>query len=95
MSCPTLMRCDQECAVTFGDWSRQRLAGDVALYLAHLKEGVPLRRLAALRERCPSSILRTVRKIERMRDDPLVDRAVTESETRLRRSPKDSPKESV
>lgn len=50
----------------------------VMRYMAHTEEGVPLRELAR-RDGChASTVLRQVRKLESMREDPLVDAALTQ-----------------
>ena len=46
-------------------------------YLAHTAQGKPIRELAREAGCHASTILRQVRKLETMRDDPLVDRALS------------------
>lgn len=48
---------------------------DAAFYIAHVEGSAPLRRLAMATGRAASSIHKAVRRIEAMRDDPLIDRA--------------------
>jgi DNA-binding MarR family transcriptional regulator len=49
----------------------------VLRYMAHTEEGVPLRELAR-RDGChASTVLRQIRKLESMREDPLVDEALS------------------
>ncbi len=55
--------------------ARSRRAADAALYLAHVEAAAPLRRLAETTGKPVSSIHRAVRRIEALRDDPLLDRA--------------------
>lgn len=55
-------------------------AEDAALYLAHVALGEPLRRLAAVSGRHPSTVLRAVRRVEQRRDDPLLDDLLTRIE---------------
>lgn len=53
----------------FPDW----MPATAKRYLAHTAEGLSIRELAR-RESChPSTVLRQIRRVERMRDDPLVD----------------------
>lgn len=47
-----------------------------AVYLAHTTGGVPIRALARARGCHASTVLRQVRKVEAMRDDPLIDEAL-------------------
>jgi hypothetical protein len=49
---------------------------DAATYLAHVSHGLPLRELARARGCHASTILRQVRRVEALRDDPLVDEAL-------------------
>ena len=55
-------------------------AGDAAIYLAHTDRGESLRALAEVTGRHPSTVLRTVRRVEARRDDPLVDRIFSDLE---------------
>lgn len=48
----------------------------VVSYLAHTCLGVPIRSLARTGDCHPSTILRRVQKVETLRDDPLIDRAL-------------------
>lgn len=50
----------------------------VACYLAHVEAGQSIRAIAAAFDLHPSTVMRRIRKIELMRDDPLVDRFLTE-----------------
>lgn len=47
-----------------------------ATYLAHVSQGLPLRQLARAMGCHASTVLRQVRRIEALRDDPLVDEAL-------------------
>lgn len=47
-----------------------------ATYLAHVSQGMPLRELARARGCHASTVLRQVRRVEALRDDPLVDEAL-------------------
>lgn len=55
---------------TFGGCLRQN---PYALYLAHISHGTSLRTLAKQTDQHPSTVLRKIRKIEDMREDPLID----------------------
>ena len=57
--------------------SGDRRTRDVALYLAHVGAGVTMRALARARGRQPSTVMRAIRRIEALRDDPLLERALT------------------
>ena len=57
-----------------------RFATDVAIYLTHIEGGVSIRRIAGDKGRHPSTILRTVRRVEAMRDDPLIEHALSSVE---------------
>ena len=48
----------------------------IKLYLAHTEHGHSIRSLAQYSGVHPSTVSRSVRKIETLRDDPLIDRAV-------------------
>lgn len=50
---------------------------DAAIYLAHTENGAPIRTLAAATGTHPSTILRTVRRVEAQRDDPLYDKILS------------------
>jgi len=45
-------------------------------YLAHTEQGVPIRALARQSGQHASTILRRIRRLESLRDDPLVDSAL-------------------
>lgn len=47
-----------------------------ATYLAHVSQGLPLRELARAKGCHASTVLRQVRRVEALRDDPLVDEAL-------------------
>ncbi|MFV0475704.1 MAG: DUF6456 domain-containing protein, partial [Pikeienuella sp.] len=53
-----------------------RRAADIATYLAHVGAGEPMRAIARAQGRPASSVLRAVRRIEALRDDPLIERAL-------------------
>lgn len=54
----------------------QRRIEDTALYLAHIEAALPLRAIASQTGRSVSTVHRAVRRIEALRDDPLLDRAL-------------------
>lgn len=54
------------------------LPEDARLYLRHVEEGQSIRALARIEGCHPSTILRRIRRFEARRDDPLVDRALSE-----------------
>ena len=76
-------QCEQASRAAFNDPAISRRAADVAIYLAHVEKGVSMRSLAAARGAAPSTILRAVRRVEKMRDDPLLDRTLAELEADL------------
>lgn len=51
-------------------------AADVATYLAHVGSGLTMRAIARAQGRQPSTVMRAVRRIEALRDDPLAERAL-------------------
>lgn len=57
------------------------------IYLDHACEGVSLRELARRQGVHPSTVLRQVRRVERLRDDPLVDAALNRLAQAERRAP--------
>jgi hypothetical protein len=70
-----LDRCAALASAALGALSGPR-ADDLALYLAHVERAESLRRLARAAGKAPSSVHRAVRRIEALRDDPLLDRVV-------------------
>jgi len=70
----TLARCAAALASAFTAAPARRVT-DAALYLAHVEGEAPLRRLAEASGLAPSSVHRAVRRIENLRDDPLIDTA--------------------
>ncbi len=83
MSYHSIQRCEVVTTAAFAEPTASQLAKDVAIYLAHVEQGVPMRALAAARGTAPSTILRAVRRVETMRDDPLLDRTLDELEADL------------
>ncbi|MEX2519379.1 MAG: DUF6456 domain-containing protein [Paracoccaceae bacterium] len=49
----------------------------MALYLAHVGAGMTMRAIARARSRQPSTVMRAIRRVEVLRDDPLVERALS------------------
>ena len=68
------LRCARLAEAAIGD-ARPKRAADAAFYLAHVEGAAPLRRLAETAGKSVSSVHRAVRRIEALRDDPLIDRA--------------------
>lgn len=60
------------------DW----IPDEVSAYLIHIREGVPIRRLAKAFGCDPSTISRRIRRVETRRDDILVDAALSRLEDR-------------
>jgi hypothetical protein len=69
-----LDRCAELANATFPEAGGACSARDAALYLAHTEQGESLRALALATGTCPSTVMRTVRRGEARRDDPLLDR---------------------
>lgn len=71
------------CEAAHGDFVRapSGFARDASLYLAHCIGGRSIRSAAAALGAAPSTVSRAVRRVEAMRDDPLMDHALDELET--------------
>ncbi|MEL6337908.1 MAG: helix-turn-helix domain-containing protein, partial [Pseudomonadota bacterium] len=67
----------------FGERRLSCSARDAAVYLAHTGRGQSLRAIAAVTKTHPSTVLRTVRRVEERRDDPLLDRILDDLEAAL------------
>jgi hypothetical protein len=80
----TFTDCTNAALQHMGSTSMRR-AEDAALYLAHVEAAVPLRALSAVSGRGVSSVHRAIRRIEALRDDPLLDRAFDRLEGLARR----------
>ena len=80
MSYQPLQRCEEATSAAFMNRTASQLARDVAIYLAHVEKGVPMRSIAVARGAAPSTIQRAVRRVATMRDDPLLDRTLAELE---------------
>jgi hypothetical protein len=70
-----LGRCADLASTTFPAAGGACTARDAALYLAHTEGGETLRALAGAIGAHPSTVMRSVRRVEARRDDPLVERA--------------------
>ena len=62
------------------DAARTPFARDASLYLAHCVGRWSIRKAARVRGAAPSTVSRAVRRVEAMRDDPLMDIAISELE---------------
>ncbi|WP_325166401.1 DUF6456 domain-containing protein [Thermohalobaculum xanthum] len=78
-----LDRCADLAGTVFGERRTSCSAHDAALYLAHTGLGESIRALAAATGTHPSTVSRTIRRVEERRDDPLVDRMLTLAEERF------------
>lgn len=67
------MKSNLTCVSALPGW----LPEAVRLYLDHTDQGIPLREIARREGRHASTILRTVRRFENRRDDPLMDEALS------------------
>lgn len=77
-----LDRCAGLARTAFPEAGGACTARDVAIYLAHTREGASLRSLAGATGAHPSTVLRTVRRVETRRDDPLVEGMFSRLEAR-------------
>lgn len=75
-----LDQCADLAGSVFGERRASCSARDAALYLAHTGHGESIRALAAAIGTHPSTVSRTIRRVEDRRDDPLVDRMLTVAE---------------
>ena len=75
-----LDRCVNLAGAVFGEGRTACSARDAALYLAHTGHGESIRALAAAAGAHPSTVSRSIRRVEERRDDPLVDRMLSEAE---------------
>ncbi len=78
-------RCADLANATFPEAGGACTARDAAIYLAHTEQGESLRALAQATGTHPSTVMRTVRRVEARRDDPLVDSMLTDLERRAER----------
>ncbi|MEO0820400.1 MAG: DUF6456 domain-containing protein [Pseudomonadota bacterium] len=75
-----LEQCRVQAAHLFRERSSACSAEDAGIYLAHTVQGQSIRAIAAVTGTHPSTVLRTVRRIEERRDDPLLDRLLEDLE---------------
>jgi hypothetical protein len=80
-----LDRCADLANATFPEAGGACTARDAAIYLAHTERGESLSALAEATGTHPSTVMRTVRRVEARRDDPLVDSMLAELERRAER----------
>ncbi len=71
---------------TFPEAGGACTARDAAIYLAHTGRGESLRALAEVTGTNPSTVMRTVRRVEARRDDPLLDSMLADLERRAGRT---------
>lgn len=83
-----LDRCVDLANATFPEAGGACTARDAAIYLAHTERGESLRALAEATGTHPSTVMRTVRRVEARRDDPLVDSMLADLERRAERPAK-------
>ncbi len=81
-----LDRCSDLASATFPEAGGGCTARDAAIYLAHTERGESLRALAQATGTHPSTVMRTVRRVEARRDDPLVDSMLAGLERRAQRT---------
>ncbi len=80
-----LDRCANLANATFSEAGSACTARDAAIYLAHTKRGETLCALADATGTHRSTVMRTVRRVEARRDDPLIDSMFTDLERRAER----------
>jgi hypothetical protein len=78
-------RCAAIARTHLSDAPEKRIA-DAALYLAHIEGAASLRRLASLSGKAANTVQRAVRKVEALRDDPLIDMALDAAGAAARRT---------
>ncbi len=79
----TVERCVGAAGVAFPATGGPCSAEEAGIYLAHTGEGESVRAIAQATGRAPSAVLRTVRRIESRREDPLVGHMLNGVEARL------------
>lgn len=77
-----LRRCEAHALAALGGAPGKRVE-DLTVYLSNVGAGLPMRAIARARNRPASTVLRAVRRVESLRDDPLLDRVLTRIETDL------------
>jgi hypothetical protein len=86
-----LDRCADLANAAFPETGGACTARDAAIYLAHTEQGESLRALAEATGTHPSTVMRTVRRVEARRDDPLIDSMLTGIEGRADRAGETPP----
>ena len=81
-----LDRCADLANARFPEAGGACTARDAAFYLAHTEQGESLRALAEATGTHPSTVMRTVRRVEARRDDPVVDNMLSDLEQRAERT---------
>ncbi len=81
-----LDHCADLANATFSEAGGACTARDAAIYLAHTERGESLRALAEATGTHPSTVMRTVRRVEARRDDPVVDSMLADLERRAERA---------
>lgn len=80
----TIQEFVRHCEIVAGNvfaGAKPALAADVATYLAHVSGGLTMRAIAKVQGRQPSTVMRAIRRVEALRDDPLVENAISALET--------------
>ncbi|WP_340108598.1 DUF6456 domain-containing protein [Pikeienuella sp. HZG-20] len=90
----TLLACEKHARSVFTGANGKR-AADVAVYLAHVGAGMTMRAIARAQGRQPSTVMRAVRRVEALRDDPLVEAALASLEAASPNTPKKSKDSSM
>lgn len=75
-----LTRCESYAQSMFLTPGAKRSA-DIAAYLAHTADRLSMRAIAREQNRDPATVLRAVRRVEALRDDPLIEAALVAIET--------------
>ena len=86
-----LDRCANLANATFPEAGGAMTARDAAIYLAHTERGESLRALAEATGTHPSTVMRTVRRVEARRDDPVLDSMLADLERRAERAEEAPP----
>ena len=74
----------------------EKFTSELAVYLVHIGAGASMRAIARARGGAPSTILRTIRRVETMREDPLLDQALEKIEADfLPEDTQDAPRRDV
>jgi hypothetical protein len=76
----TMNHCSKLADVAFPGAAGVGAARDAAVYLAHTERGESLENLAEVTGTHPTTVMRRVRRVEAMRDDPLINTMLSEIE---------------